>query len=57
MISSLGPSVGYDHGSAVSARYAAPYEYTGALHEIVLESSRAKSDVAAAEAKAEMNRQ
>ena len=57
MISSLGPSVGYDHGSAVSTRYAAPYEYTGDLHEIVLESSRAKPDVASAEAKAEMNRQ
>jgi arylsulfatase len=57
MISSLGPSVGYDHGSAVSTRYAAPYEYTGDLHEVVLESSRAKPDVASAEAKAEMNRQ
>ena len=57
MISSLGPSVGYDHGSAVSTRYAAPYEYTGELHEVVLESSRAKPDVATAEAKAEMNRQ
>ena len=49
--------MGYDNGSAVSNRYAAPYEYTGDLHEVVLESGKAKPDVASAEAKAEMNRQ
>ena len=57
MISSVGPSIGYDHGSSVSARYESPYYYTGALHEIVLEASRARPDTAKAEAQAEMNRQ
>jgi arylsulfatase len=57
MMSSVGPSVGYDHGSPVSTRYAAPYEYTGDLHQIVIESSRPKPDVVTAEAQAEMNRQ
>jgi arylsulfatase len=57
MMSSVGPSVGYDHGSPVSTRYSAPYAYTGDLHEIVIESGKAKPDVVAAEAQAEMNRQ
>ncbi|CAB4612027.1 unannotated protein [freshwater metagenome] len=57
MMSSVGPSVGYDHGSPVSTRYAAPYEYTGDLHQIVIESSRPKPDVVTAEAQVEMNRQ
>ena len=57
MISSMGPSIGFDHGSSVSARYESPYHYTGALHEIVLESGRARADTAKAEAQAEMNRQ
>ena len=57
MISSMGPSIGFDHGSSVSARYESPYHYTGVLHEIVLESSRASADTKKAEAQAEMNRQ
>jgi arylsulfatase len=31
MISSVGPSVGYDHGSPVSNRYAAPFPFEGTL--------------------------
>jgi arylsulfatase A-like enzyme len=57
MISSVGPSVGYDHGSSVSERYESPYYYSGMLHEIVLEASRPRADAAKAEAQSEMNRQ
>ena len=57
MISSVGPSIGYDHGSSVSERYESPYYYSGMLHEIVLEASRPRADAAKAEAQSEMNRQ
>ena len=58
MISSIGPSVGGDHGSAVSQRYAAPYEFTGVLHEIVVHASPEKyADVEAAAERAEQTRQ
>ena len=58
MISSIGPSVGGDHGSAVSERYAAPYEFTGTLHEIVVQASPEKySDVDAASERSESARQ
>jgi arylsulfatase len=58
MISSIGPSVGSDHGSPVSQRYSAPYEFTGTLHEVVIQASPEKyGDVAAAAARAEMSRQ
>ena len=36
MVSSVGSSVGYDHGSPVSERYDAPYAFTGDLHEVVI---------------------
>ncbi len=58
MISSIGPSVGGDHGSPVSERYEAPYEFTGILHEIVVQASPEKyADVADATVRAEMSRQ
>jgi len=58
MISSIGPSVGGDHGSAVSERYIAPYEFTGTLHEIVVQASPEKyADVTAAAERAESARQ
>ena len=58
MISSIGPSVGGDHGSAVSARYAAPFEFTGTLHQLVLQASPEKyADVGTADVRAEMSRQ
>ena len=58
MISSIGPSVGGDHGSPVSQRYEAPYEFTGTLHEIVVQASPEKyADVADAAGRAEMSRQ
>ncbi len=58
MMSSVGPSVGYDHGSAVSNRYEAPYPFAGSLHEVVIQLL-SRQDVAAqaAEASSEMNRQ
>lgn len=57
MMSSVGPSVGYDHGSPVSERYSAPFEYTGTLHEVVIEAGKPRADVQAAEAANEMRRQ
>ena len=58
MISSIGPSVGSDHGSAVSERYAAPFDFTGELHEVVIQASPEKyADNAAAAERAEMSRQ
>ncbi|RMH72546.1 MAG: arylsulfatase [Actinomyces sp.] len=61
-ISSVGPSVGYDHGSAVSRRYTAPFPFTGALHrvDILLSPDRRPADAvtrATAEMRAEMSRQ
>lgn len=58
MISSIGPSVGADHGSAVSERYAAPFAYTGTLHQVVVQVSPERyADATRAEARAEMSRQ
>jgi arylsulfatase len=54
MMSSIGPSIGYDHGSAVSTRYESPYAYTGVLHEIVIQASQRSRE---AEARSEMSRQ
>jgi arylsulfatase A-like enzyme len=58
MMSSVGPSIGYDHGSAVSTRYAAPFAFTGKLHEVVIQLVT-RDDLAAREAHAaaEMSRQ
>ena len=58
MMSSVGPSVGYDHGSPVSNRYEAPFPFAGKLSEIVIQL-RSPKDLAAqaAEAAAEMGRQ
>ena len=58
MMSSIGPSVGGDHGSAVSDRYQAPYRFTGTLHEVVIQASPERfRDSLEAEARAEMSRQ
>lgn len=58
MMSSIGPSIGADHGSAVSDRYAAPFAYGGTLHEVVIQASPERfGDVAEAAARAEMSRQ
>jgi arylsulfatase len=58
MMSSVGPSVGYDHGSPVSARYRAPFPFTGTLHEVVIQASPERfADTTAAGHAAEMSRQ
>jgi len=58
MVSSVGSSLGRDHGSAVSQRYSAPFAFTGTLHEVAIEQPRRPSNAdAAAVAAAEMSRQ
>jgi arylsulfatase len=58
MMSSVGPSVGYDHGSPVSNRYDAPFAFAGTLHEVVIQLLSPKDLTAReAEAAAEMSRQ
>lgn len=37
LISSVGSSIGYDHGSAVSGRYQAPFAFQGTLHEVCVD--------------------
>ena len=58
MISSVGASVGYDHGSAVSSRYEAPFAFAGTLHEVTIQLlSREDVETTAARAASEMSRQ
>lgn len=58
MISSVGASVGYDHGSPVSPRYAAPFPFSGTVHTIEIQLvTRRAADGAAVDARAEMSRQ
>jgi arylsulfatase len=62
VISSVGPSVGFDHGSAVSPRYTAPYRFTGTLERIEIDADpegkhRDPAGIAVATARAEAARQ
>ena len=58
MMSSIGPSLACDHGSAVSQRYQAPFAFTGVLHEVVIQASPDRyGDLAGIAARAEMSRQ
>ena len=58
MISSVGASVGFDHGSAISTRYRGPFAFTGTLHEVEIQLvARGQADAAEAEARAAMSRQ
>ena len=66
IISSVGASVGEDYGSGVSNRYAAPFAFTGTLHEVVIqrlqrdsgtEGSGSAASETTATARAEMSRQ
>jgi arylsulfatase len=60
LISSVGPSIGSDHGSAVSTRYRAPFAFSGTLHEVIIELlSRAdvEAELAEIDARSEMGRQ
>ena len=57
VISGVGASVGRDHGSAVSDRYAAPFAFSGALHEVEIQLARRDRRDATNTARAEMARQ
>ncbi len=58
MVSSIGSSVGMDHGSAVSARYQAPFEFAGTLHHVEIQLPARRDAVeTAATAASEMSRQ
>jgi len=55
---SVGLSVGEDHGSAVSARYSAPFAFTGTLHEVIVQLPGGRDpSVDEATAKSEWSRQ
>jgi arylsulfatase A-like enzyme len=58
IMSSVGASIGHDHGSPVSQRYRGPFPFTGTLHELVIQLSPDRyPDVEAAEAAAGLSRQ
>lgn len=58
IISSVGPSVGYDHGGPVSDRYSGRFPFEGTLHEIVIDLPRATdTEATAADERAAMSRQ
>ncbi len=58
MMSSVGPSIAYDHGSPVSDRYDPPYAFAGKLHEVVIQLlSKQDAEAHDAEARSEMSRQ
>ena len=58
MVSSIGSSVGMDHGSAVSARYQAPFEFAGTLHHVEIQLPARRDAVeTAATAASELSRQ
>jgi arylsulfatase len=50
MISSVGPSIGYDHGSPVSEHYTGHFPFEGTLHRIDVDLVRHTSDDAASQA-------
>ena len=61
IISSIGPSVGYDHGSPVSNRYESPFTFEGTLDRVdiqIVSARDAAAEAASAEAiaRGEMSR-
>ncbi|MEI7593354.1 MAG: arylsulfatase [Actinomycetes bacterium] len=61
MLSSIGPSVGFDHGSPVSLAYASPFAFEGKLERVDIElispSAVAASEAAATTERETMSRQ
>jgi hypothetical protein len=60
IISSVGPSVGYDHGSPVSARYDGHFGFEGTLHKVeivVVHKGYLPPEVVESEQRAAMSRQ
>lgn len=53
LMSSVGASVGYDHGSPVSPRYSGAFPFSGTLHEVVIQLHARKPGQASAMAEAE----
>ena len=50
-------SVGEDHGSAVSARYSAPFAFAGTLYDITIQLPDGRDVSSDAAAKSEWSRQ
>ena len=57
IVSSVGASIGRDHGSAVCDRYGAPFAFSGTLHEVEIRLAPRTAADAANTARAEMARQ
>ena len=60
IISSVGPSVGYDHGSPVSELYSGHFPFEGTLHKVeiaVVHKGYVPPEVAESEQRAAMARQ
>jgi len=58
MVSSIGSSVGQDHGSAVSTRYEAPFAFAGTLHDVTITLPQKRNRTSdEANAASEMSRQ
>ncbi len=60
MISSVGASIGYDHGSPVSRRYSDENPFGGTLHQVdvqLLSPGEAAAERAATDARAGLSRQ
>ncbi len=60
MISSVGASIGYDHGSPVSRRYTGENPFEGTLHQVdvqLLSPGEAAAERAATDARAGLSRQ
>lgn len=58
IISSIGPSVGFDHGSPVSTRYASPFAFTGQLERVDVQiRTPGRDDALTAQARESMSRQ
>ncbi|MEM9033679.1 MAG: arylsulfatase [Actinomycetota bacterium] len=57
MMSSIGASVGEDHGSAVSGRYRAPFPFSGTLHDVEIQLGAISAEDIEATARTEMARQ
>ncbi len=57
MISSLGSSIGSDHGGQVSDRYDDEFAFAGELHEVAIQLSKRSSEETKATARSEMARQ
>jgi arylsulfatase len=60
IISSIGPSVGHDHGSPVSDRYPDAFPFAGTLHRVdiqLVSERRADASADASDERATMGRQ